>query len=173
MSGSIHSHRGIRRKNHKSAAACNTADTPKTWRNAGTLQARGCTIKWIARDAEIGVIKHWSHCTASLSEQLSLWEQICATFFNKDKNTQVFRTLFWGRLEPEAQNGSRELSLRLALAASQSPGRDVKQGKPKSGDMNGFVRDIAQEDDLSGIEGAVWTLSKKHCIFLRRKGPGY
>jgi hypothetical protein len=105
----------------------------------------GCKIQWIARDAEIGVIKHWSHCTAPLSEELSLWEKICAAFFSKDKNAQVFRTLFWGRLEPEAQNGSRELSLRLALAAYQSPGWDLKLGKPKSGDMNGIIRDIANK----------------------------
>jgi hypothetical protein len=110
-----------------------------------TIFGPGCKIQWIARDAEIGVIKHWSHCTAPLSEQLSLWEKIFAAFFSKDKNAQVFRTLFWGRLEPEAQSGSRELSLRLALAASQSPGWDVKRGKPKSGDMNGFVRDIANK----------------------------
>jgi hypothetical protein len=110
-----------------------------------TIFGPGCKIQWIARDAEIGVIKYWSHCTAPLSEELSLWEKICAAFFGKDKNAQVFRTLFWGRLEPEAQNGSRELSLRLALAASQSPGWDVKRGKPKSGDMNGFVRDIANK----------------------------
>jgi hypothetical protein len=108
-----------------------------------TISGAGCTIQWIARNSEIGVIKHWSRCTASLSEQLPLWEKICAEFFSKDKNAQAFRTLFWGRLEPETQNGSHELSLRLSLAAYQSPGWDVKRGKPKSGDVNGFIRDIA------------------------------
>jgi len=110
-----------------------------------TISGAGCTVQWIARNAEIGVIKHWSQCTASLSEQLPLWEKICAEFFSKDKNAQAFRTLFWGRLEPEAQNGSRELSFRLAMAAYQSPGWDAKRGKPKSGDMNGFIRDIANK----------------------------
>ena len=110
------------------------------------ISGAGCTIQWIARNAEIGVIKHWSRCTASLSEQLPLWEKICAEFVSKDKNAPAFRTLFWGRLEPETQNGSRELSLRLALAAYQSPGWDVKGGKPKSGDMNGFIRDIANKE---------------------------
>jgi hypothetical protein len=109
------------------------------------ISSAGCTIQWIARNSEIGVIKHWSRCTASLSEQLPLWEKICAEFFSKDKNAQAFRTLFWGRLEPETQNGSRELSLRLAVAAYQSPGWDVKRGKPKSGDMNGFIRNIANK----------------------------
>lgn len=110
------------------------------------ISGADCTIQWIARNSEIGVIKHWSRCSASLSEQLPLWEKICAEFFNKDKNAQAFRTLFWGRLEPETQNGSREMSLRLALAAYQSPGWDVKRGKPKSGDLNGFIRNIANKN---------------------------
>jgi hypothetical protein len=110
-----------------------------------TISDKGCTIQWISRNSEIGVIKHWSQCAEPLSEQLSFWEQICKEFYNKDKNAQTFRTLFWGRLAPEAQNGSRELSLRLALAAYQSSGWDVKRGKPKRGDMNGFVRDIANK----------------------------
>jgi hypothetical protein len=110
------------------------------------ISVAGCTIQWIARNSEIGVIKHWSRCTASLSEQLPLWEKMGVEFFSKDKNAQAFRTLFWGRLEPEAQNGSRELSLRLVLAAYQSPGWDVKRGKPKSGDMNGFIRDISNKN---------------------------
>lgn len=105
----------------------------------------GCTVQWIARNSEIGVIKHWSRCSRSLSEQLPLWEKICAEFFSKDNNAQAFRTLFWGRLAPESQNGSLELSLRLALAAYLSPGWDLKRGKPKRGDMNGFIRDIANK----------------------------
>jgi len=109
------------------------------------ISVAGCTIQWIARNSEIGVIKHWSRCTASLSDQLPLWEKIGVEFFSKDKNAPAFRTLFWGRLEPETQNGSRELSLRLVLAAYQSPGWDVKRGKTKSGDLNGFVRDIANK----------------------------
>jgi hypothetical protein len=108
-----------------------------------SISSEGCEIQWIARNSEIGVIKHWSRCTASLSGQLPLWEKICTEFFSKDKNADAFRTLFWGRLEPETQNGSRELSLRLAVAAYQSPGWDVKRGKPRNGDMNGFIRDVA------------------------------
>jgi hypothetical protein len=105
-----------------------------------------CTIEWIARNSEIGVIKHWSQCTLSLAEQLPLLEKICSEFFSKDKNAQAFRTLFWGRLEPDTPNGSRELSLRLALAAHKSPGWDAKKGKPKSGDINGFVKDLANKE---------------------------
>jgi len=77
---------------------------------------------------------------------IPLLEKICAEFFSKDKNAQAFRTLFWGRLEPDTPNGSRELSLRLALAAYKSPGWDTKKGKPKNGDINGFVKDLANKE---------------------------
>lgn len=105
-----------------------------------------CSIKWIARYSEIGVIKHWSQCTLSLADQLPLLTKIGAEFFRKDVNAQAFRTLFWGRLEPDHQNASRELSFRLALAAHKSPGWDIKKGKPKKGDINGFVRDLANKE---------------------------
>ena len=105
-----------------------------------------CTIEWIARNSEIGVIKHSAECTLPLAEQIPLLEKICAEFFGKDKNAQAFRTLYWGRLEPDIPNGSRELSLRLALAAYKSPGWDTKKGKPKKGDINGFVKDLANRE---------------------------
>ena len=110
------------------------------------ISGRDCTIEWIARNSEIGVIKQSAECAVSLSEQVPLLEKICKQFFSKDKNAQAFRTLFWGRLEPDTPNGSRELSLRLALAAHQSPGWDAKRGRPKNGDINGFIRDLANRE---------------------------
>ena len=110
------------------------------------ISSGDCTIEWIARNSEIGVIKYWSQCALSLAEQLPLLEKICGEFFSKDKNAQAFRTLYWGRLEPDTPNGSRELSLRLALAAHKSPGWDAKKGKPKNGDINGFVKDLANRE---------------------------
>jgi hypothetical protein len=110
------------------------------------ISSGDCTIEWIARNSEIGVIKYWSQCALSLAEQLPLLEKICGEFFSKDKNAQAFRTLYWGRLEPDTPNGSRELSLRIALAAYKSPGWDAKKGKPKNGDINGFVKDIANRE---------------------------
>jgi hypothetical protein len=113
------------------------------------ISSKDCTIQWIARNSEIGVIKYWSQCTLSLAEQLPLLEKICAEFFSKDKNAQAFRTLFWGRLAPdEARPGLQEMSLRLALAAHKSPGWDVKRGKPKNGDINGFVKDLANRENI-------------------------
>jgi hypothetical protein len=81
-----------------------------------------------------------------LAGQIPLLEKIGAAFFEKDKNAPAFRTLFWGRLEPDNQGAPRELALRLALAAYKSPGWDAKKGKPKSGDINGFVRDLANKE---------------------------
>jgi hypothetical protein len=112
-----------------------------------SISSGNCTIEWIARNSEIGVIKHRSQCTVPLSQQLPFLTQICTEFFSKDKNTQAFRTLFWGRLTPdESEPSSQELSLRLALAAHKSPDWDVKRGKPKNGDINGFVRDLANTE---------------------------
>lgn len=110
------------------------------------IRSKDCAIEWIVRDSEAGVIKHSSRCAAPLAEQLPLLEKICVEFFSKDKNAQAFRTLFWGTLDPDTRIGSRELSLRLALAAYKSPGWDAKRGKPKNGDINGFVRDIANRE---------------------------
>ena len=103
-------------------------------------------IQWIARNAEPGVIKHRSQCAAPLAQQLPLLTKICAEFFSSDKNTRAFRTLFWGTLEPDQESASREMSLRLALAAYKSPGWDRKRGKPKDGDLNGFVKDLANRE---------------------------
>jgi hypothetical protein len=105
-----------------------------------------CTIEWIARGSEKGVVKHWSQCTAPLAQQLPLLTKICTEFFSNDMNAQTFRTLFWGGLVPERKPASLELSYRLALAAYQSPGWDVKKGKPKKEDINRFVRDLANRE---------------------------
>ena len=105
-----------------------------------------CTIEWIARNSEIGVVKHFSRCATPLVEQFPMLEKICAEFFSKDQNALAFRTLFWGRLEPDNQHAPRELSLRLALAAHKSPGWDLKRGRPKNGDINGFVKDLANKE---------------------------
>jgi hypothetical protein len=109
-----------------------------------SISIENCSIDWISRNSEIGVIIHRAQCTVPLSGQLPLLTQICTEFFRKDKNAPAFRTLFWGRLAPDgSQAASQDLSFRLARAAHKSPGWDVKKGRPKNGDINGFVRDLA------------------------------
>ena len=102
-----------------------------------------CTVEWIARDVEPGVIKHRAVCLSPIGLQLPLMKRLCAEFLRNDPNAPVLRTLFWGRLEPDQSNASWEMSYRMALAAYHSSGWDVRRGKPKNGDMNGFVRDLA------------------------------
>jgi len=102
-----------------------------------------CTIEWIARNSEIGVVKHWSACARPLAVQQTLWIQVAAAFFSRDPHAGSLRTLFWGRLEPDNATGLHELSFRLSLAAYQSTGWDKKRGRAKNGDINGFVKDLA------------------------------
>jgi hypothetical protein len=108
-----------------------------------SISRGGCTITWIARSSEKGVVLHRSQCAAPLALQVPLLENICREFFQSRDNEAALRTLFWGRLEPDMPNGSRELSLRLALAAHQSPDWNVRQGRPRNGDFNGFVKAVA------------------------------
>lgn len=103
-----------------------------------------CTIEWTARDVEIGVVKHESDdCRTPLALQMPLLAQIVETFLNHDPHAGSLRTLFWGRIEPDYSPGLHELSFRLALAAYQSPGWDKNRGRARNGDINGFVKDLA------------------------------
>jgi hypothetical protein len=109
-----------------------------------SISSENCAIDWIARDSETGVVLHRARCMASLSQQLPILKQIYTEFLKKEKNAPAFRTLYWGRLAPDGSKpASQELSQRLARAAHKSPDWDVKRGKPKKGDINGFVKDLA------------------------------
>lgn len=104
-----------------------------------------CAVAWIAYYNEPGVVKYVSDCSAPLAEQLPLLSAICSTFLANDRNAGTFRTLFWGRLAPDSKAVSREMSLRLAAAAFASAGWDKARGRPQQGDINGFVRDLANQ----------------------------
>jgi hypothetical protein len=75
--------------------------------------------------------------------QVSLLTKICTALFSHDKDAGAFRTLFWGGLAAERKPASQELPLRLALAAYRSPGWDVRKGKPRNRDINGFIKELA------------------------------
>ena len=120
----------------------NADDTETTY----GISCKNCRIEWIARDAEIGVVKLWSHCPLPLSEQMPLLNRIYAQFLRRDRNARELRTLFMGEIDPDAETGSREMSIRLALAAHKSSGWDARKGDAKSGDINGFVKDLANRE---------------------------
>jgi hypothetical protein len=109
-----------------------------------------CTITWAAYTTELnkGVVKHAARCPATLSQQLPSLTRILEEFLGKDRNAPSLHTLFWGGLVPETGSASLEMPLRLALAAYRSPGWDVKRGRPTSGDMNRFVKDLANREPI-------------------------
>lgn len=108
-----------------------------------SIQKDNCTIEWITRNNEPDIIKNWSQCPASLSEQLPLMKQLCSSYLSKDKNANALRAFFWGRLLPDEMPGPPELSMRLALAAHKSTGWDAKRGRAKNGDDYGLVKNLA------------------------------
>jgi len=108
-----------------------------------SISKNGCMITWIVRNSEKGVVLHRSKCAAPLAVQVGMLEHICCEFFRSRDNAESVRTVFWGILEPDLPNGSRELCFRLALAAHQSPAWDARRGRPVNGDFNGFVKALA------------------------------
>jgi hypothetical protein len=120
--------------------ARNASDGTTTYRAA----AGDCVVAWVARDVEPGVVLHRSRCGASLAREVPLIQAVGAAFLAQDPHADAWRTLFWGRLAPDdARDGPQDLACRLALAAHGSPGWDGRKGKPRGGDINGFVRDLA------------------------------
>jgi hypothetical protein len=111
-----------------------------------SIAQQGCRIEWIARNAEVGVIKLWSECSLPLLKQMPLIEMIYAEFLRTDSNARSLRMLFLGEINPDATTGARDMSTRLALAAHKSSGWDARRGDAKNGDENGFVKDIANRE---------------------------
>lgn len=109
-----------------------------------------CAITWTVYTTELnrGVIKHSSRCTLPLEQQLPLLTSIYKTVMRQDANAAAFHTLFWGGLLPEQRPSSLEMSFRLAIAAHRSKEWDGTLGKPKHGDMNRFVKDLANSEPI-------------------------
>ena len=113
-----------------------------------TITRGDCSITWTAYSSELnkGVVKHSSQCPGPLSSQLPILTEICRGFLGRDMNAAAFRTLFWGGLVPEREPLSLEMPLRLALAAYRSPEWDAKKGRPRNGDINRFVKNLANRE---------------------------
>jgi hypothetical protein len=109
-----------------------------------TISAGDCQISWTVYESEVGVVRHRSACGLNLSEQIPLIGKVLRKIMDSGANAATFRTLTWGRLYPD---GTRDatLAVRLALAAWRSPDWDPVRGRPRRGDINGWVRDVANE----------------------------
>jgi hypothetical protein len=105
-----------------------------------------CRIRWTvySSEANAGVIRHRSDCGLSLGQQAPLIAKVLRKVLSTESQASRFRTLTWGRLLPD---GSKDTTMaeRLVFAAERSPGWDVTRGRPKKGDVNGFVRTLAND----------------------------
>jgi len=113
---------------------------------AYTASRGDCRIVWVVAYEGInrGVIMHRPHCRQPLAEQAPLFGRILEAIAPEPERFQAIRTVHWGRLFPDgATDGT--LSVRVALAAWRSPDWDPRAGRPRSGDMNGFIRGLVNE----------------------------
>lgn len=106
---------------------------------------RDCRISWTVyrSEANRGVIRHWADCGQALGEQARLIGEVLQKMRMTGAGTE-FRTLSWGRLHPD---GARDVTmpLRLAQAALESAEWDSAKGRPRSRDINGFIRALAND----------------------------
>ena len=110
------------------------------------ITCQDCRIEWIARDTEVGVVKLWSQCALPLSQQMPLIERMYAEFLRTDRNAGALRTLFLGEIDPDTASGPRDISIRLALGAHRSSEWDARRGDARNGNINGFVKDLANRE---------------------------
>ena len=121
-------------------------DGPENRETDYTIVSGDCRITWTVyrTEANRGVIRHRSDCGLALAEQAPLIGKILRKVMAADAEAAGFRTLSWGRLHPD---GARDLTMpaRLALAAARSAEWDKAKGAPRGGDVNGWVRKLANE----------------------------
>ncbi len=114
-----------------------------------TISAGDCRITWTVYESEAnhGVIRHRSDCGLSLGDQAPMIGRLLRKLKASGIYTAEFRTLSWGRLYPD---GARDLTLplRLALAAKRAADWDAVRGRPRGGDINGWVRKLANENSI-------------------------
>ena len=111
-----------------------------------TVVAGDCRLSWKVYGSETnrGVIQHRPDCGLTLGEQAPLIAKVLRRVMESKAEAAQFRTLSWGRLYPD---GARDatLSVRLALAAKRSAEWDAARGAPRGGDINGWVRKLAND----------------------------
>lgn len=119
---------------------------PELKETAYTISAGDCRISWTVYGSEVnrGVVRHCSDCGLTLGEQAPLIGKVLRKVMESGTDAAGFRTLSWGRLYPD---GARDatLSVRLALAAKRSADWDLVRGTPRGGDINSWVRKLANE----------------------------
>jgi len=105
-----------------------------------------CRITWTVHTTELNrdVIRHHAECDLPPVEQVRLLARLLRKVLAPGPSPSPFRTLSWGRLYPDGPQDPT-VAARLALAAKDSAGWNAARGLPRSGDMNGFVRRLAND----------------------------
>mgnify|MGYP001585596063 CR=1 FL=1 len=105
-----------------------------------------CRISWVVYASELNknVIHQHARCNLPLPEQMPLISGIMSKLLESAPGLGMYRTLSWGRLYPDGQPDPT-LAMRLMLAAKRSAMWDASRGRPRTGDVNGFVRKLANE----------------------------
>jgi hypothetical protein len=122
------------------------------------ISSGSCRLSWTVYQSEVnrGVVRHRSDCALTLREQAPLIGKLLHKVMDSPDDAAGFRTLSWGRLYPDE---AREITLplRLALAARKAPDWDPVRGAPRGGDINGWIRKLANEaliyDELRPVFG--------------------
>ena len=111
-----------------------------------TVTAGDCRIAWTVYESEAnhGAIRHRSDCGLTLAEQAPRIGRVLRKVMETKVEAAQLRTLSWGRLYPD---GARDatMAVRLALAAKRSAEWDAARGVPRGGDVNGWVRNLAND----------------------------
>ncbi|MGD0577537.1 MAG: hypothetical protein ABSC08_01285 [Bryobacteraceae bacterium] len=108
--------------------------------------AGDCRISWIVSHTELnkGVIRHRSDCSLPFPEQMPLIARVMTRVFKDEPGIGASPKLYWGRLYPDGHPDPL-LAARLATAAKRSPQWDSIHGRPVSGNVNLFVRKLAND----------------------------
>ena len=114
-----------------------------------TISEGACTIKWTLYTSGInrGVLTHRASCKTPLLDQVALMESLLERILTDYPGPDSLRTFYWGRLAPDF-TGCTDMSLRLTLAAGQSPSWNRRSGKPFKGHPNHFVAVTAEQQRI-------------------------
>jgi hypothetical protein len=144
-----------------------------------TIASGACRISWIVYATEVnsGVIHQHAACRLPLAEQVPLISKVLRKVIESDAEAARFRTLSWGRLYPDGPKDSTPAT-RLALAAKRSAQWDAARGVARTGDVNGFIRKLANDASIyeelrpmfrqSGIEIRLSSVEKVLVLPARR-----
>ena len=105
-----------------------------------------CRVSWevFLDEPYGGEIRRYSDCNRSWNDEMPLLSDIVAEVFKDPARRRQVRTLTWGRLAPDGAKDT-PMAVRLALAAAGTLQWSRTLGRPKTGDINRFIRDLANE----------------------------